>query len=218
MANAFHLSRDPAIRAAVRRSVQLACYKRGAMHHVDDVEQDTWIELSKHEIDDRPLSGLAYRCAFLIAGALRRKYDEHRPVVRDDPEGDHAHVLDALPARDDVAVEVEQHLDSSRAFATLCDSVRAAAGGDLDFETLAQEDVARAAAGRVRNQYGSGSKDQAEVFKAVRKRHGLTQAEMAAALGVKKATYISYEHACVQRIPDEVMQRVAAIDAATRQP
>ncbi|KQB57317.1 hypothetical protein AE621_21310 [Acidovorax sp. SD340] len=188
------------------------------MHHVDDVEQDTWIELSKHEIDDRPLAGLAYRCAFLIAGALRRKYDEHRPVVRDDPEGDHAHVLDALPARDDVAVEVEQHLDSSRAFATLCDSVRAAAGGDLDFETLAQEDVARAAAGRVRNQYGSGSKDQAEVFKAVRKRHGLTQAEMAAALGVKKATYISYEHACVQRIPDEVMQRVAAIDAATRHP
>ncbi len=188
------------------------------MHHVDDVEQDTWIELSKHEIDDRPLAGLAYRCAFLIASALRRKYDEHRPVVREEVDGEHGNVLDALAGDVDVARDVEHHLDASRAFASLCASVTAATGEDADFEALAQdEDAARAAAGRMRNQYGSGSKDQAEIFKAVRKRHGLTQAEMAAALGVKKATYISYEHACVQRIPDEVVQRVAAIDVAARQ-
>lgn len=187
------------------------------MHHVDDVEQDTWIELSRHEIDDRPVAGLAYRCAFLIAGALRRKYDEHRPVLREEFDGEHGNALDSLPGGDDVSLDVERHLDAARAFSSLCTSVRSTLGGELDFESLAQDDNVRTAAGRMRNQYGSGSKDQADVFKAVRKRHGLTQAEMAAALGLKKATYISYEHACVQRIPEEILQRVAAIDAAARQ-
>lgn len=217
MANAFHLMQDPEVRSAVRRSVHLACYKRGALHHLDDVEQDTWLELSRHDIDDRPIAGLAYRCAWLIAGALRRKYDEHRPVVREDLEGERGHVLDAIPGSDDVAVDVQRDVDANRALAKLLAQVRSATGNEVDFESLAQDEPTGLGSARLRNQYGSGSKDQAEMFKAARKRHSLTQAEMAAALGLKKATYISYEHACVQRIPLEVVARVEALDRAAGQ-
>jgi DNA-directed RNA polymerase specialized sigma24 family protein/DNA-binding XRE family transcriptional regulator len=175
------------MRQLVMRCAAIGSAKAGAAHLAEDVAAEVLALMHQSFIhrlqDNSPIEPFLVEASRRVALAMRRQFDEHMHVDVTDEDSDNADTPEAQLEAPDEAVDAR--LDAQRAKERIRQATSAAfwrSSGARKYE---------------RKQYQSGDKRFAQALKAERRRRGWTQRQMAAAMGIGLATYISYEHACV---------------------
>jgi len=173
----------------VKRCAAIGCFKAGSTHLVEDVASEVLMLMHQsfvHRLQDGvPIEPFLIEASRRVALAMKRKFDEHMHVDITDEE-----------SRDDPSEPLEERIEAPNE----------AVDEQIDAQ-LAKERIRQTTSEAFwknskehkheRHQYRCGDERFAQALKDERRRRGWTQRQMAAALGLKLSTYISYEHACV---------------------
>lgn len=196
------------VQGLVRRCSRHAAHKVGADHLEDDVAAEVLILM--HERFVRELQPSAPLAAFLaevarrVALAMRRRRHEDRLVCAEDDDGS---AIEAESAQDD-ALPMAFALHRAQ---LARDRIEKSVGDRFWRPTESSKPAPR-------NQYRCGDVVLAEALKQERRARGWTQRQMAAYMGLKLPTYISYEHACVISPRADVVDMLRQMQAERQQP
>jgi DNA-directed RNA polymerase specialized sigma24 family protein len=173
----------------IMRCAAIGCFKAGSPHLVDDVASEVLLLMHQsfvHRLQEgAPVEPFLIEASRRVALAMRRSFDEHMhaDVTNDDSHDDPPEPLEErIEAPNEV---VDEQIDAQLAKERIRQATNEA------FWKNSKERKYK------RQQYRCGDERFAQALKDERKRRGWTQQQMAAALGIKLSTYISYEHACV---------------------
>ena len=193
------------ISALIHSCARQATWKIGASHLAEDVASEVLTLMYKQFIHQ--LSPGAALTVFLleacrrVALSMQRSRFEDRLVFISDDDEEEETLPE--PIQEDTTPLVHTKLIAQRARERIKASV------SKDFWEQGQPK-------KKRNQYGCGDHDLARRLREERKRRGWTQKQMAAYMGLKLPTYISYEHACVITPNPHVIDTLRKMQAQPR--
>lgn len=189
--------------AHVRKMSRFVAYRAGLSDFAEDIEGEVLLVFQRSLVDRMqpglPIAPFVYEVCRRTALSVRRNYIDDRVSSQEDEEGNLVY-----ESVDDSFIErVENNIDVERSRSEVIKRFS---------KSVADKQVTQKKK-EPRNQYGCGDLELADRLKSIRLRRGWTQEQMASYMGVKKSTYISYEHACVKNPSSDVYRFVKQMEA-----
>ncbi|MCX8016516.1 MAG: helix-turn-helix domain-containing protein [Rhodocyclaceae bacterium] len=191
------------MQALVLRCARVGAYRAGVSFLYEEVASELLLLLHSSFLsrldDGAALQPFLMEAARRVALAQRRQMGLTHEVPAEEDDGEEPAHEPATTAEDEERLDLRIDAQAARQRV-----LRRAA------ELFASQDEKPA---YERKQYGCGSWDLAGELKHERKRRGWTQRQMAAYMGLKLPTYISYEHACVKSPNPDIVAMLRTMQA-----
>lgn len=190
----------------VRRCAGAGCSQVKAHDHVDDVEQELWIFLTKHTDrldDDYNIEPYLIKTAMNIARAYLRKFAFYGTDGEDSRAEGVADGDGGVSAQEEASSDLAEKTDQQAALDYL-----------LSRSPAMREALSKEADNNFMNRVRSNNAAEApkytrsheqDALRRLRENAGLTQAAMATRLGLKLPTYQAYEYGRTKGVPKQVM-------------